>query len=328
MAFTSTTTVNSVTYQNWGYHVDNTYINNSGGFVGNDDYWEIKKPIDVSYEASIGGSFTISGMTFFESNRTNVNFYSSTSVDSSKRISTVYISSQNQKVNVPSNAKIMILCVRTISPNESASVKVSLRQQVTTWNTSDKAAPTAGTIYDFNGTTNSIIATVYDNVSGTTNYAQIGSIYSYNGTDYIPLYSAETALANLSAGGSGNDPQFTASSSYWNLSGYTHVKFTAYIHSGYARWTGDGYANSHQSYAYLQLNDGTRITIPNASISLGGGGAWAENSKTVNADIDLSSYSSTQRSKVYYGTYRNSSWAVATGMYDYVDGTATNAIAY
>lgn len=221
MAFTSTTTTQSVTYQNWGYHVDNTYINNSGGFVGNDDYWEIKKPIDVSYEASIGGSFTISGMTFFESNRTNVNFYSSTSVDSSKRISTVYISSQNQKVNVPSNAKIMVLCVRTISPNESASVKVSLRQQVTTWNTSDKAAPTAGTIYDFNGTTNNIIGTVYD-TNGGTNYAQIGTIYDYNGSNYALLYAANSNTYTITASAT-QDRVWAKSSEITNSGGYTKM---------------------------------------------------------------------------------------------------------
>ena len=192
MSFTSTTEIKSVTYKNWGYHLDNTYINNSGGFVSNDDYWQIKKPIDVSYEASVGGSFKIGGMTFFESNRTNVNFYSSTTVDSSKRISTVYISSQNQIVSVPSNAKIMIICVRTISPNEEAAVTITLRQKTIKWNTSDGSEPKSGSIYDYDGSINYQIGKLYD-YDGTTTY-QIGKVYDYNGTTSSLIYVAEVPL--------------------------------------------------------------------------------------------------------------------------------------
>jgi hypothetical protein len=126
MSFISSTEIKTVTLKDWGYYQDNTYINNSGGFVGGDDYWQIKGAIDVSYEASVGGSFQIGGMTFFESNRSNVNFYNSETVSSSNLISTVLLSSQNQVVSVPSDAKTMVLCVRTIGPDESRTVTVTL----------------------------------------------------------------------------------------------------------------------------------------------------------------------------------------------------------
>lgn len=187
MAFTSTEIIKTKTYKNWGYHLDNTYIANNGGFSGFDDYWEIKKPIDVSYEASVGGSFKIGGMTFFENERTNVNFYSSTTVNSSKRISTVRLTKQNQTVSVPSNAKIMIICVRTISPNESGNVTVTLRQKTTQWNTSNNNPPTAGMMYDFNGTTNSVLNAFYDN-DGSKNY-QWQYIYDNDGTTNRMIWS-------------------------------------------------------------------------------------------------------------------------------------------
>lgn len=188
MAFTPSTEVKTVTHKDWGYYQDNAYINNSGGITGGDDYWQIKGAIDVSYEASVGGSFQIGGMTFFESNRTNVNFYSSETVDSSKRISTVYLSSQNQVVSIPSNAKIMVLCVRTIGPDESGTVTVTLRQLSTVWNTSDGLPPKAGKIYDYNGTINFEIGKVYDWDGSTSR--QIGKVYDYDGTSNHLIYNA------------------------------------------------------------------------------------------------------------------------------------------
>lgn len=137
------------------------------------------------------------------------------------------------------------------------------------------------------------------------------------------VWKAEQALSDASVSRSDS---YTLSSTVWDLSDYTSLTGTFSITGGYDRWTGDGSASGANGYAYVQLADGTRITIPNTSYSLTGGTSKTT-TKTSTETIDLSAYTSTQRASVRYGIYTVASWSVATGMYVIGSGTATSVIA-
>lgn len=275
MSFISSTEIKTVTLKGWGYYQDNSYIKNSGVFVSGDDYWQIKGAIDVSYEASMGGSFQIGGMTLFEVNRTNVNFYSSETVDSSKRISTVLLSSRNQVVSVPSNAKIMILCVRNISPDESGTVTVTLRQQTTIWNTSDGMPPKAGMIYDDNGTIVHQIGKIYMFDGADVN--PINKIYDYNGTTSSLIYTGETliyeagtlntSLIGSVVGRNSGGAWYTFGASYWIGSAYHDPDINSWSHAIW--WTGSKI--SMAGYTSLKLTATDRTGNPIIRIILNSG---------------------------------------------------------
>ena len=137
------------------------------------------------------------------------------------------------------------------------------------------------------------------------------------------VWKAEQSMLDASVSRSSD---YTLSSTIWDLSSYTSLTATFYIHGGYGRWAGDGSASSANGEAYIQLSDNTRITIPGTSYTLGGG-ASNTTSKTVTTTIDLSSYTSSQRANVRFGIHTVRTWAVATGMYVIGDGSATDVIA-
>lgn len=155
-----------------------------------------------------------------------------------------------------------------------------------------------------------------------------GGTVRYNSSRYPKLvrvngtvgWKAEQSLSDASVTRS---DRYTLSSTVWDMSDYTSLSGTFYIHGGYGRWTGDGSASSAYGYAYIQLADGTRVMIPDTEYTLGGG-TNSTTEKTATTTIDLSAYTATQRASVRYGIYTIATWSSSTGMYVIGDGTATN----
>ena len=156
-------------------------------------------------------------------------------------------------------------------------------------------------IYDFNGSAATQIKKIYDwNGSAAT---QLKKGYDHNGTTSSLIYSAETALSNLSIADGviynytdyGNVTRSANTSGAWNLSGYSSITLTVSITMVPSSSDGNGMWATFR--VALRLNDGTLIDLYNKNP----GTMWTPEDKktaTVTKTINLSGYSSSQLSSV------------------------------
>ena len=156
-------------------------------------------------------------------------------------------------------------------------------------------------IYDFNGSAATQIKKIYDwNGSAAT---QLKKGYDHNGTTSSLIYSAETALSNLSIADGviynysdyGNVTRSANTSGAWNLSGYSSITLTVSI-TMTTSWS-DSYGINATFRVALRLNDGTLIDLYNANP----GSIYTPEGKktaTVTKTINLSGYSTSQKTSV------------------------------
>ena len=156
-------------------------------------------------------------------------------------------------------------------------------------------------IYDYDGTTTYEIGKVHD-YDGTTTH-QIGMVHDYDGTVAKLIYTAETVLQGGSISYNYCD---TSTHNYtfctWNLSGINSVPITV---------TGSAYcvADSIRMFLFLKFADGTTQNL----FAYYGGSGYSGGTY----NVDLSSYSETQKTSVSVCWQTYIGYSSATNKYNY-----------
>ena len=151
----------------------------------------------------------------------------------------------------------------------------------------------------------------------TFNGSTVKKINFVSGGTTTTVWQAQQSMSDLTASPSGgpavtNTTVSFTSSSYWNMTNYTSITFTISNDVEVYYWASGGTVVSQSRATYLVLNDGTEINLNATS-----------GSKTVS----LSSYTSTQRSKVYLRAKLTYNITTVTNSAYRGSATATNAIA-
>lgn len=155
--------------------------------------------------------------------------------------------------------------------------------------------------------------------------AVAGSLYQ-SGTA-TQTYRAEENLKNLTTGNIGNNGFHptgsianiaATSSEYWDLSDYKYIE-GSFSNNIEAKSSGAGSEFDNRTlHTYLKFSDGTTLWLFDGS----------SKTFTTSSPIDLTNYTTSQKSKVYLYANRDMSISNSTNVYYDGSGKATNCIAY
>lgn len=181
-------------------------------------------------------------------------------------------------------------------------------------------------MYDWNGTTATELGKAYD-WDGTTTH-QLGKGYDWNGTTNSLIYTAEVILSSTLTS-TGNN-----STSTWNCHDADKLFFDYSVTGTWGYWSGTSFISGTAKNATITielfLSDGTKVFSKSQNYGdLGcstNGVATKTLSGSVSDGINLSAYTSSQKTGMYMKATVSESWSNNTNSYSNVSGTLSNGI--